>query len=244
MSNIPRLSFSILPEKDISTFFSFVEEAGFDGGRNLEWAVFKNHLNLKKFFRDHEFIGKKSDIASYVSEIYNRDRDVMKDRLKQYEEKWRVAEPVYFAGVHALFDSSFWPEGKYIAFPTVWGMYPRFLEDKTFQLPYEPANRADILFIIAHEMLHFIFYEYFLAKHQEYRNEDSDFFLWHVSEIFNTIVQNSASWPQEMNNREAGYPEHENIVKELSKKYGSISKENLDAFILDIVQSVKKQPGF
>lgn len=244
MSNIPRLSFSILLEKDISTFFSFAEEASFDGGRNLEWAVFKNHPNLKKFFRDYEFIGKKSDIASYVSEIYDRDREVMRDRMKQYEEKWRVAEPLYFKSVHALFDLSFWSEGKYIASPTVWGMYPRFLEDKTFQLPYEPENRTDILFIIAHEMLHFVFYEYFLAKYPEYRNDESDFFLWNVSEIFNTVVQNSASWPQEMNNKEAGYPEHENIVKELSEKYESISKKNLDAFIVDIVQSVKKQFGF
>lgn len=244
MSNIPQLSFSILPEKDVSTFFSFVEEAGFDGGRNVEWAVFKNHSNLKKFFRDHEFIGKKSDIASYVSEIYDRDREVMKDRLKQYEEKWRVAESVYFASVHTLFDPSFWPEGEYIASPTVWSMYPRFLEDKTFQLPYEPAGRPDILFIIAHEMLHFIFYEYFLTKYPEYRNDESDFFLWNVSEIFNTVIQNLASWPQEMNNREAAYPEHKDIVAKLSEKYEAVSKKNLDAFILDIVQNVKKQLGF
>ena len=241
MSNIPHLSFSILLEKDVSTFFSFVEEASFDGGRNVEWAVFKSHPNLKKFFRGHEFIGKESDIVSYVSEIYDRDRDVMKNRFEQYEEKWRVAEPLYFANVHALFDASFWPEGKYIASPTVWGMYPRFLEDKTFQLPYAPADRTDVLFIVAHEMLHFIFYEYFLAQYPEYRNDGNDFFLWNVSEIFNTVVQNSDSWPQEMNNRDAIYPEHENIVAQLSEKYRVISKENLDVFILDIMQSVKKQ---
>ena len=36
----PKLSFDTNVKKDTSTFFAFVEDAKYDGGRNLEWLFF------------------------------------------------------------------------------------------------------------------------------------------------------------------------------------------------------------
>lgn len=58
LNSFPRFTFSIDPEKDISTFFSFVEDAEYDEGRNLEWAVFKGHSELREYFKYFEKRGQ------------------------------------------------------------------------------------------------------------------------------------------------------------------------------------------
>lgn len=240
LNSSPRLTFSIDPEKDISTFFSFVEDAKYDEGRNLEWAVFKGHPELRRYFKNTKFVAKQSDISEYIEKIYARDKERMFEWRQYCENLWNKNEDRYFSIVQGLFDSSFWKEGKYIAYPTLWGMYPRFLQDKTFQLPYTEKKREKLLFIIAHEMLHFIFYEYFFSKYPKYREGDYDFFLWNVSEIFNTVVQGSKSFPRDMNDPESAYPEHEDIVSHLQKEYKEVSRENVDTLIETIMQMVKK----
>ena len=241
LTPFPYLTFNIYPKKDISTFFSFVQDAEYDEGRNLEWAVFKNHPKLRKYFEKTKFIGKQSDISEYVERIYSQDEKLMYGWKDYCETVWSGNRERYYEVVHSIFDASFWPDGKYIAYPTIWGMYPRFLEDKTFQLPYAEEKRDKLLFVIAHEMLHFIFYEYFFSKYPEYREGDHDFFLWNVSEIFNTIVQGSITFPSDMNDSEAAYPEHEKIVSELRNTYIKISRENVNECIETIVKLISEK---
>jgi len=84
-------------------------------------------------------------------------------------------------------------------------------------------------------MLHFIFYEYLLNKYKKYQNHKYDFFVWHVSEIFNVIIMNRLSWQKILKNKDEGYPEHRKIIKKLSKK-----EYDLDELIVNIMLEVNK----
>ena len=84
-------------------------------------------------------------------------------------------------------------------------------------------------------MLHFIFYEYLLNKYKKYQSHKYDFFVWHVSEIFNVIIMNRLSWQKILKNKDEGYPEHRKIIKKLSKK-----EYDLDELIVNIMLEVNK----
>lgn len=236
----PKLQFLIDTKKDISTFFSFVEDAQYDDGRSLEWAVFKYHPSLKSNFEGVKFIGKAEDIEKFVLDQYKEKRLIAEKNMALYEKQWLEKEKTFYTLVKELFPETTWPEGKYIVYPTIWSMYPRFLEDKTFQVPIQTEKERYVNVIVAHEMLHFIFYEYFFQSYPRYADEDHEFFSWHVSEIFNTVIQNSSRWMSVFKLETMGYPEHEAIVKTLSEKHIVSEKFNTDVLITDIVSEVKK----
>lgn len=235
----PKLQFLIDTKKDVSTFFSFVENAQYDDGRSLEWAVFKYYSSLKLNFDGTTFIGKEKDIEKFVSDRYEEKRTIATKNMALYKKQWLEKEETFYTLVKELLPRTSWPEGEYIVYPTIWGMYPRFLEDKTFQVPLQTEKEDFVNVIIAHEMLHFIFYEYFFQAYPRYADEDHEFFAWYVSEIFNTVVQNSARWMNVFKLETMGYPEHEAIVEKLSRKHVVSEHFDTNALIEDIIVEAK-----
>ena len=240
MKNIPykQVSFRTDVSKDVASFFAFVGDAEYDGGRNLEWAVLNKYPECKAWFSEGAFVGKRPEVTRFVKEKYARYADVIDANLASYEQKWRGVEPKFHELVRGLFGNHPWPKGKYIAYPTIWGMFPRFLDDKTFQVPFKFRNKRYVNVIIAHEMLHFIFYDYFHTQYPKYR--DDDMLSWHVSEIFNTVVQNSESWLKVFGVPTMGYPEHEKIVAKLSRTHTGNGGWRTADLIRDIVEEAKK----
>lgn len=88
-------------------------------------------------------------------------------------------------------------------------------------------------------MLHFIFYDYFYEKYSEYSKDEFNFFVWNVSEIFNSVVQNSPKWIKVFKTKNMDYPEHEKIIEKLSKKYHREEKIAVGELVEDIVKEVK-----
>lgn len=234
----PKLKFRISYKKDIKTFYCFLADAEYDNGRNLRWAIFKKYPQLRKYQTYHTFQIEKKAVTAFVKNIYQKNASIIRSNLRTYQNNWQKIEKNYFALMGVLFDPKFWPSGKYIAYPTIWGMYPRFLKDKTFQMPYKYPSKKYVNVIIAHEMLHFIFYNYLFIRHPKYKNDKYDFLVWHISEIFNTLVQNSPRWLRLFQIKSKGYPEHKKILVKL-KKYYKVSNWNIDKLIQDIIRIVK-----
>jgi len=235
----PKVKFKIDARKDLQTFKSFIKEAGFDDGRNLEWAIFRRHPQLRKIVKkeggvDYHFIAK------YIARIYKENARVAAANFKVYEINWRRKENRFFDLVKDLFYGRQWPKGKYIAYSTIWGMFPRFLEDKTFQIPIKYKSKRYINVIIAHEMLHFMFYDYFRKNYPRYKNPESSFYVWHVSEIFNSLVQNSPAWLNVFVEKTMSYPEHEKIIAKFKKKYKDPVLLKANELICDIRPFIKK----
>ncbi len=223
----------------MEVFFAFVQDAQFDGGRTLNWAVLDDVPELQKYFKGVEFIGERKDIEQFIQNIHSKNELQMTDKLDKYQEKWQKMHAEFFKLTADIFADQDWPRGKYIAYITIWKMFPRFLEDKTFCLPYTGKMCASSNEICAHELLHFIFYDYFWTKYPEYAKEGQEMFTWHVSEIFNTTVQNSNTWLSVFPQGNMGYPEHKQIVINSQKKYPEITNSNLTGFVNDIVKEVK-----
>ncbi len=236
----PKVKFKISVEKDVRTFFAFNDEAAYDEGRNLEWAIFKSYPAFKKYQKGNVLKISKKEVREFVQQSYAKRSKEIKQNMELYKKNWQKVEKDYFALVDNLFNKKYWPKGKYICYPTIWGMYPRFLEDSTFQVPTrQPKKIRGVNVIIAHEMLHFIFYKYFFTKYPKYKSDKYDFFCWHVSEIFNEVIQNSPEWIKVFELPLSPYPEHEDIVTTLQKKlYGK--NVSTDEYISNITRSVKK----
>lgn len=225
----PKINFKIDPKKDISTFFTFLFEKKYDKGRNFTWAILKNYPYFKQF---DENINQKI-VKDFVFKYYLKNNKAIKNNLNIYQKNWQKIEKDFFKLTDEIFPQTKWPKGKYIAYTTMWSMYPRFLDDKTFQIPAISRKKKIVNFIIAHEMLHFIFYEYFLNKYKKYKSHKYDFFVWHISEIFNVIIMNKQKWQKIIKNIDDGYPEHRKIIKKLSKKDYKLN-DLIDNIILEV----------
>jgi len=113
-------------------------------------------------------------------------------------------------------------------------MYPRFLDDKTFCIPYLHKNEKYVNVVIAHEMLHFVFYDYFYKKYPEYNNSEYNFFVWNISEIFNSLIQNSNEWIKVFKEQSMTYLQHDIIIN----KIRDLKINNIDLLIEKIISEV------
>jgi hypothetical protein len=229
----PKVKFKIDPKKDLATAKSFINESGFDDGRNLEWIFFKKYPELRRVVKgaqntDYKFLNR------YITKTYRLNGKIALANFKNYEADWRKLEKKYFIFVKELFPNTSWPKGRYIAYGTIWGMFPRFLDDKTFQIPIKYRSRRYISVIIAHEMLHFIFYEHIRRNYPQYKDPEHSFLVWHISEIFNSLIQDSPAWLKVFKKRTMPYPEHEKIIIALRKRYPDPAALKADNLIKEI----------
>jgi len=238
----PHVTFSKSAKKDFKTLRAFIKDAKYDNGRNLDWAVFNKYPQLKTHFdkNKHYKIKDEKILLHFINKGYRAKRTAMDRAMAQHKKRWEKIALYYFSLVDTLFGGRRWPRGKYIAFGTIWGMYPRFLEDKTFQIPFWHRTPRYVSVVIAHELLHFMFYDYFYARYPKYRYPKHNFFVWHISEIFNTIVQNSPVWFNRFKLKSLGYLEHKKIVTRISRSIYRRSTWNIDALVDEIINEVQK----
>lgn len=228
---IPKLEFHISVKKDVSSFFSFVDDAQYDEGRNLQWAVLEKNPLCRKWFFENTFVSKRSEVNAFVSGVYKKEATIISKNIILYEKNWKVVEQDFFLLVENLFKGYPWPRKMYVAYPTVWSMYPRFLESGTFQVPHRYRNKKYVNVVIAHEMLHFIFYDWFYKLYPKYKKNNYNMFVWHVSEIFNAVIQNSLPWLKVFKLQTMAYPEHEAVVFKVTNKLKKINGYSVDEVV-------------
>jgi hypothetical protein len=181
----PQIKFVIDREKDFQTFENFIEESKYDPSI-IDWAFFKVYPELKEYIKksdgidDQYYVTDINFIRNFIEDEYIKNADLIEKNMHLREENWKNKQKAYFELVNELFDGKYWPEGKYIAYATIWGVYPKFIEDKTFQIPAINKDAEFTISVIAHEMLHFIFYEYFLKNYPKYDLDNNSFFIWNV----------------------------------------------------------------
>ncbi|MDD4995271.1 MAG: hypothetical protein PHW53_02310 [Patescibacteria group bacterium] len=241
--NYPHITFRKSAKKDFETLRAFTKDAEYDNGRNLNWAVFKKYPRLKIYFdKDKHFkIKNEKVLSNFIDETYRGEQINMNRALAQHKKRWEKIALDYFSLVDELFSGRKWPRGKYVALGTIWGMYPRFLEDKTFQIPFRHRTPGYISVVIAHELLHFMFYDYFYAHYPKYRGSGNNFIVWHISEIFNTVVQNSPAWLSRFKIKSLGYPEHKKIVARIGRTLYCSNTWDLNALVDKIIKEVQNQ---
>jgi hypothetical protein len=132
-------------------------------------------------------------ITGYARYFYKNHRREIEKGVRAARADWSKVEKSYFRLVDCVFKGHQWPEGWYVGFATVFHSYPRHIETKTFFFPYSHSVPKYANKVIAHEMLHFMFFDYIekrygLKERGRMRGKPSDY-IWEVSEVFNNVIE-------------------------------------------------------
>lgn len=240
----PKIKFIIDKDRDSQTLETLVAESRCGDPSIIGLAFFNHYPELEKYIKSREdgdfYVENINSVKNFINQEYEKNIDLMKVNMESREKAWENKKEKYFKLVDDLFEDKYWPKGKYIAYSTIWGIYPKFLDEKSFQIPVIRMDDNYAVSVIAHEMLHFIFYEYFLKNYQDYNMEDNSFFIWNVSEAFNEVVQNHPRWLKEFINGSDVYGGREMVVKRLQKIYYQDDRINTINLIDDIILEIKK----
>ena len=175
-----------------------------------------------------------------VLEFYKLNIGELEKFTTTAKEDWDKVAPLFFQATSRLFKNHPWPEGGYIGYASMFDCNPRFLNNKTFQVYYK--YRAGSNYVTAHELLHFMFYDYAIKNHPglfEGKDTESGTF-WDVAEIFNAVVLHTVMFSKIHNAKEqVVYPEHQKFVQDLEGQHEEVT--DVDEFILKIYNLVKSK---
>lgn len=215
----PKLSLKIDVEADIQNALGFL-------------TYEKDTWSLESFFwGDPLFIlsenfsknERKKIVSEYVKHYYIHHKKEIHAGLKAVQSDWKKVEKRYFELVNQIFKGHAWPEGNYAGIVSIFSMYPRWLEAKTFFFPYEHQKPLYANRVIAHEMLHFMFFDYIserygLKEHSKVKGKKSDY-VWKVSEIFNVVIENWKPYVDVIDVQGKPYPGHEKMYAKMGKQW-------------------------
>lgn len=179
----PAIKFSLNKDLDKKICFSFLSYR--KGGLDFGKFIIKTHPKLastRGFSSDKQI----KIIEEYTDFFYRTHRIQLKKRKEEFQEDWNRKLPQFFKAVDQIFSYHPWPKGPYFAYISIFPSGPRFLNYKSFQVFYLRRSRAQA---IAHEILHFLFYDY-LEKYFHSQDSSSEN-VWVLSEIVNTFILDS-----------------------------------------------------
>lgn len=236
----PSVRFSKSSKKDIAAVSGFLRDASFDDGATLEEAVFSVAPQLRAPLSDW----KQSrplplSVRQHIRHFHKQESEAIKRDMHSAKQAWQKLAPTFFRLTDEIFEALPWPKGKYIAYPTRWGMFPRYLDDKTFQIPVRFRRKKLIPVVIAHELLHFICYEHLFRTRPELKKQANQFLSWHVTELFNSVVQTTPRWHQAFGAVPLDYPMHVQALRKLRQKYTAVTAANRESLLDDLMKIAK-----
>ncbi len=222
-NNKPHVNFEINKELDywtVGEFLTFDSNDTFSNTILMTYPKLKNSKNLEG--------GKKFTYCkNYVDQVY-KDKEIELINTKmEVQKSWNLVEQRFLDKTQNLFNGHLWPEGAYVGFLSIFNCNPRFLDEKTFQVYY--SHPEGLVYVCAHEMLHFIFYDY-LDRKLALTREVPESTIWDLSEIFNVITLETPEFVEITGNHKLKpYKEHENLMADFRRL--NESSENIDEFI-------------
>jgi hypothetical protein len=180
----PSIIFSINKNLEKNFFHIFSKE---------QWAMPKElHFLLTPAFK----ASRQKILSAYVDSYYAAYHDALEMNMHHVQSDWKKIAPYFFKEIDCIFKGFPWPKGSYHAHPSIWNMYPRFIQKRTFTFPSGSGRRVFSMTVIAHEMLHFITYDYLQKKYslRPSESESKDNTFWQFTENLNVLIQNSPQW--------------------------------------------------
>ena len=199
------------------------------GGIDFGEGIVKSHPQLRSVKLLKNITQREKAISVYFDNYYQTHRTPILRKLESVRSAWRKQEKEYITITEDFFGGFRFPKGKYVAYTSIINCNPRFLESKTFQFFYKKPL-ADAIYTIAHELLHFIFFDFVGKKFKQETKHLSEDQLWDLSEIFNVVVLRSPRYRYIINQKFViPYPDHQHYIRQFQKVY-KIS-QNAEEFI-------------
>ena len=211
----PKVKFLLNKTLDKKMAIEFLSR-NFRGGINFSLCILGTHPRIKRLIFD------------YIDNFYKKYHSQLFKTASKFQKIWEKNSTAFFTATDVIFNHHSWPKGSYIAYISIFSCGPRFLEDKTFQVFYQ-NNKFQALHAIAHELLHFLFYDYIEKKRRDIKTKLNDEQLWRISEIVNEVLLD----PKYLGGvlgitvRQKGYPDFipiTNRIKREFKKNDDINK--------------------
>ncbi|MFA4872182.1 MAG: hypothetical protein WC610_03975 [Patescibacteria group bacterium] len=163
---------------------------------HAQWAL---RPELKFLFKDEFKNSRQKILSAYVDNYYEVYKKKIKEDLNKAKKNWAGVEKYFYKEVDKIFHKYPWPKGNYHAHISIWNMFPRFIKSKIFMFPSNPErykNKKFTLLVIAHEMLHFITYNYLQNKYKLKPSEsgDKDSKFWQFTENLNVLIESGKNW--------------------------------------------------
>jgi len=231
-----KLRFYLNQKLDEEMIEVFLDEVG--GGVNFGEGIVKIHPQLKKIKFLKNIREKRKNIRQYSDFYYRSNKPLIKQKIKIVQKEWQKKEKLYVNITEKYFDNFKFSKGSYIAYASIINCNPRFLESKTFQFFYK-KNIDDAVFTIAHELLHFIFFDFIKKELKNEIKELSEEEIWDLSEIFNFVVLGSEQYSEIINKKcIINYPNHEKYINQFQEAYKTTV--NAKSFIEYGISIIKK----
>jgi len=209
----PDLKFKIDYKADTKNAKYFVDQGEF-----VDWFLPSDlyHILDKKISRTE----RHKIISKYTKDFYQTNKTEITKGFETTKKRWKKIEKQFYAIANNIFENHPWPKGKYIGYASIYSMYPRDIKSKTFYFPYAKI-KWDPIQTIAHEMLHFIFFDfiknkYGIKENTEFKSKDPKY-VWQISETFNTVIENWKPYKDLFNETKnvKPYPGCEKIYKKM-----------------------------
>ncbi|MFH1956399.1 MAG: hypothetical protein ABIJ28_02015 [Patescibacteria group bacterium] len=203
----PKVKFSTNKNLDKHIAIEFLSH-NFRGGIDFSQCIFGSQPGIK------------NSISCYIDNFYKYHQKSFKKISYKFQKVWLEMASDFFNAADTVFSRHKWPKGKYIGYISIFNCGPRFLDDKTFQIFYR-HDRNYAVFCVAHEMLHFIFYDYIEKKRKDVKNKLTEDQLWRISEIVNEVLLRPEYLGKSLNisKRYKGYPDFIPIANKIVKMF-------------------------
>lgn len=216
----PKLSFKIDLKNDIDNAKFFIKTVKND--TFLDW-FFAQKLN---FIRSKSFSNaeKNKIITEYTKYFYRVNKECIDKGVIETKSRWLKVEKKFYKLIDDIFQGHPWPKGNYTGFASIFRMYPRDIKKKTFFFPFSKQTQ-DPLGVIAHEMLHFIYFDYIKKRYgvdegTVFKSENPNY-VWCVSEAFNRMIEDWGKFRKifGFSDTKAQYKECANIYAKMKKQW-------------------------
>lgn len=144
---------------------------------------------LKHYAADRDAPESRAVIVAYVSDYFIRNRVQLQESAATSAHGWKVLAGHFFKQTERIFGDWPWPAGDYRGYVNVLPRrHPRHIRDKYFAVPIF-SNRSAL--VTAHEMLHFLEYDYLERK---FGLVSTGSRFWQFTENLNVLIENGPDW--------------------------------------------------
>jgi len=209
----PKLKFQLNISLDIQTGTQFLSrsKAGIDFGA----GIVKHYPELTiAQYKDHKEKGEI--VREFVEKYYQTNKQELDEALIIMQNNWEEVEDNFYFVVDKIFEGFPWPPGQYVCYLSIFDCNPRFLDTKTFQVYYK--SKIGTNHVVAHEMLHFIFYDYVEQKEKDLAERIGKDRLWVLSEVFDKLAFEHPIFEKFKPKFQGGYPEIKTLQDQLHDK--------------------------
>lgn len=220
----PNLTLSVNRKADADCAVEFVRRHHADAERLLLFTPDELEDALRKCHRAAE---REKVVRAYVRHTYREKEERIREGALRILKEWKKKEGRYYNLVSEMFEEHPWPRRVYRGYASIFYMFPRDVEKGRFFFPYYRRGGLDPIGTIAHEMLHFMFFDY-VKKHfgaregMRYGNEDKNY-VWRVSEAFNSVIEAWSPYKKVIPGGAWVYPETKKLYTAMRKRWAKNS---------------------